>query len=82
LNMFRELVLKISFSWLCYLFQVAFIATLILIIVQSSVWSTATASIIAVPFATDVVELRSTITADFLLARKASRGRSVRSYIM
>ena len=74
LDVFRKLVLKISFSRLYYLFQVAILATLIRIIAPNNVWSTATASIVAVPFATDVVELRSAITADFLLARKTSGG--------
>jgi uncharacterized membrane protein YccF (DUF307 family) len=76
------LVLKISFIRLCYLFQAAVLATLIPIIVPTSGSSTATASIAAVPFSTEVVELRSAITADFLLARKASGGGSVRNYIM
>jgi hypothetical protein len=84
------LVLNIPFIRLCYLFRAvvlavvlaAVLAALIPIIVPTRILSTATASIAAVPYATEEVELCSTITADFPLARKTSRRGSVRNYIM
>jgi uncharacterized membrane protein YccF (DUF307 family) len=82
LNISRELVLNIFLTRLCYLFQTVVLVILIPNLVYTSVWSTATASIAAVSFATEEVELRSAITADFPLARKTCRGRSVKNYII